>query len=48
MNELKKFRTVEYEVPDVNENYPARDIEVRVYLLKAFQISPTQVCSTSF
>ena len=43
MNELKRGNEVEYEVPDVNENYPGRDIEVRVYLLRAFQISPTQV-----
>ena len=43
MNELKRGNEVEYEVPDVNENYPGRDVEIRVYLLRAFQISPTQV-----
>jgi hypothetical protein len=43
MNELKRGNEVEYEVPDVNENFPGRDVEVRVYLLRAFQISPTQV-----
>jgi len=43
MTELKRNREVEYQIPDVNENYPSRDIEVRVYLLKAFQMTPLQV-----
>jgi len=43
MAELKRNREVEYQIPDVNENYPGRDVEVRVYLLKAFQMTPLQV-----
>uniref|UniRef100_A0A7S4U7T2 C2 domain-containing protein n=1 Tax=Guillardia theta TaxID=55529 RepID=A0A7S4U7T2_GUITH len=43
MVELKNGREVPYEVPDVNENYPATDLEIRVYLLKAFQVSPSTV-----
>jgi len=43
MTELKRNRVVEYQIPDVNENYPMRAVEVRVYLLKAFQMTPLQV-----
>jgi len=43
MKELQRHKEVEYQIPDVNENYPGRDVEVRVYLLKAFQMTPLQV-----
>ena len=43
MQELKRNKEVEYQIPDVNENYPARDVVVRVYLLKAFQMSPCTI-----
>jgi len=43
MAELKKGKEVPYEVPDVNENFQSQNIEVRVYLLKAFQMTPCQV-----
>jgi len=40
MAELKEGHRVPYEMPDIFENYPARNIEIRVYLLRAFQINP--------
>jgi len=43
MAELKAGKEVPYEVPDVNENFQSRDIEIRIYLLKAFQMTPSQV-----
>ena len=35
-----------WQVPDVNENFQSQNIEVRVYLLKAFQMTPVQVDPT--
>lgn len=43
MIELRRNREIEYQIPDVNENFPSQDVEVRVYLLKAFQMTPFQV-----
>jgi hypothetical protein len=40
MDELKNGRQIAYEMPDIFENYPAHNIEIRVYLLRAFQVNP--------
>jgi hypothetical protein len=40
MDELKRGRQIAYEMPDIFENYPSSNVEVRVYLLRAFQVNP--------
>lgn len=44
MAEMKRGKEVAYAVPDVNENYQQQNVEIRIYLLKAFQVTPSQVC----
>ena len=43
MAEIKRGKEVPYTVPDVNENFPQQNLEVRIYLLKAFQVTPSQI-----
>jgi len=38
-----KSVVVGWQVPDVNENFQSQNLEVRIYLLKAFQMTPCQV-----
>jgi hypothetical protein len=40
LSELKKGKRIKYELPDIDENYPSSNIDIRVYLLRAFQVNP--------